>query len=175
MHVTKLQEGSCERGETLTGPKLNDDFRDLLAALTDAEASFLIVGAHALAAHGVLRATGDLDIFVEPSAENAHRVVSALRSFGAPLALHGVSEEDFQAPGMVYQIGLPPRRIDLLTQISGVAFKEAWEGRLEVVVSDLPVCLLGREALIKNKLASGRKKDLLDVELLRQAEEGRGP
>lgn len=98
-------------------------------------------------------------------------MVAALREFGAPLAAHGVSEEDFGKPGMVYQIGLPPRRIDLLTEISGVSFDEAWAGRVEIVVSDLQVSLLGRDSLIKNKLATGRKKDLLDVELLREAQE----
>lgn len=155
----------------MTAPGLNDDFRDLLAALGAAEVAFLIVGAHALAAHGVLRATGDLDVLVQPSAENAQRVVAALRKFGAPLAAHGVSEADFSRPGMVYQIGLPPRRIDLLTEISGVSFEEAWAGRIELVVSGIPVSLLGRDALIKNKLATGRKKDLLDVELLEEAQE----
>lgn len=155
----------------MTAPDLNDDFRDLLTALGAAEVAFLIVGAHALAAHGVLRATGDLDILVQPNAENAQRVVAALREFGAPLAAHGVSEEDFGLPGMVYQIGLPPRRIDLLTEISGVSFEEAWAGRIEIVVSDIPVSLLGRDALIKNKLATGRKKDLLDVELLEEFQE----
>tara|TARA_R110002072_G_scaffold205713_4_gene363576 strand:+ start:4991 stop:5458 length:468 start_codon:yes stop_codon:yes gene_type:complete len=155
----------------MTAPDLNDDFRDLLTALGAAEVAFLIVGAHALAAHGVVRATGDLDILVQPSPENAQRVVAALREFGAPLAAHGVSEEDFGLPGMVYQIGLPPRRIDLLTAISGVSFEEAWAGRIEIVVSDIHVALLGRDALIKNKLATGRKKDLLDVELLEEAQE----
>ncbi|MBL4847940.1 MAG: hypothetical protein JKY65_20690 [Planctomycetes bacterium] len=155
----------------MTVPLLNDDFRDLLAALVAADASFLIVGAHALAAHGVVRATGDLDVLVQPTAENAQRVVVALRAFGAPLAAHGVSEEDFGVPGMVYQIGLPPRRIDLLTEISGVSFEDAWAGRLEVRVSDLLLNTLGRDALIRNKLAAGRPKDLLDVEMLEQASE----
>jgi hypothetical protein len=131
----------------MTAPVLNDDFRDLLAALAA------------------------VDILVQPNAENAQRVVVALRAFGAPLAAHGVSEEDFAVPGVVYQIGLPPRRIDLLTEISGVSFEEAWASRLEVFVSGLRLYLLGRDALIKNKLAAGRPKDLLDVELLERAGE----
>src|SRR5262245_49332820 len=105
---------------TLEG--LNPDFRDLLVQLADADVDFLVVGAYAVGFHGAPRASGDLDVFVRPSADNAERAFQALTRFGAPLASAGISAADFARPGSVYQIGLPPRRIDILTQISGVAF-----------------------------------------------------
>ncbi|MBL8923754.1 MAG: hypothetical protein JNJ54_33170 [Myxococcaceae bacterium] len=130
---------------------------------------FIVVGAHALAANGIVRSTGDLDVWVRPASENAARVVIALRDFGAPLAQHGVAEADFARPGTVYQLGLPPRRIDVLTQISGVEFDEAWADRRSIAVGGAPVAFLGRRALIKNKRAAGRARDLLDVELLERS------
>ncbi len=145
---------------------LNPDFLDLLEAFTKARVEFIVVGAHALAAQGVIRATGDLDVWVRPSAENATRVVTALLAFGAPLAQHGVTATDFEQAGSVYQMGLPPRRIDVLTQISGVDFGEAWPDRTFVSLRGAPVAFLGREALLKNKRAAARPKDLVDVELL---------
>jgi hypothetical protein len=150
----------------VTTPELNDDFRDLLHCLREANAEFVIVGAHALAAHGLPRATGDLDVLVRPDAANAVRVYGALAQFGAPLAAHGVTEADFATPDTVYQIGLPPRRIDILTQISGVTFDDAWTTRLEVHVLGAPLAFLGRDALIANKRAAGRPKDLADLAAL---------
>jgi hypothetical protein len=150
--------------------ELNDDFSDMLGALLVARAEFVVVGAHALAAHGLPRATGDLDIFVRATPDNARRVVSALAAFGAPLEAHGIRQEDFESEGTVYQIGLPPRRIDLLTGISGVSFDEAWASKLEVSVAGRSFFVLGREALITNKRAAGRDKDLVDVRALERAE-----
>jgi hypothetical protein len=150
----------------VTTPELNDDFRDLLACLRDAGVDFVIVGAHALAAHGLPRATGDLDVLVRPEPANAKRVFSALAEFGAPLAAHGVTEADFSTLGVVYQIGLPPRRIDILTEISGVTFDDAWASRIQVPVLGAPLAFLGRDALIANKRAAGRPKDLADVAAL---------
>lgn len=147
-------------------PELNEDFRDMLAALDGAGVEFLIVGAHALAVHGIVRATGDLDVLVRPSAENAARVVRALRAFGAPLEAHHVTEADFAAAGTVYQIGLPPRRIDLLTEISGVAFDDAWSHSVTSLVEGRAVRFLGRDELIRNKRAAARDKDLVDVAAL---------
>lgn len=147
---------------------LNQDFVDILTALRDTGAEFIVVGAHAMAAHGVPRATGDLDIFVRPSKENAPRVVQALLDFGAPLASHGVHIEDFSNPGTVYQVGLPPRRIDLLTEISGVSFAEAWTDRLELEVGGQVVAFLGEATLKQNKAATGRDKDRVDLQLLEQ-------
>lgn len=145
---------------------MSDDFRDMLAALVQAEARFLVVGAHALAAHGVPRATRDLDIWIEPSPENASRVWRALATFGAPLTSLGVRESDFTKPDSVVQFGLPPYRIDFMTTVSGVTFSEAWTERLEDTMLGVPVSFIGRQAFIKNKRASGRLKDLGDIEAL---------
>jgi hypothetical protein len=145
---------------------MNEDFLDLLAALLDAQARFLIVGAHAMAVHGVPRATGDLDVWIAPDDENATRVWAALVRFGAPMAALGFSREDLTRPGQVLQIGLPPRRIDLLTAISGVQFEEAWPGRAVHEVGPLRVPFIGRSELVRNKRAAGRAKDRADLEAL---------
>jgi hypothetical protein len=147
-------------------PAFNDDFRDMLAALIDQGVELIIVGAHAMALHGVPRATGDIDILVRPSVDNAARGMRALATFGAPVAAHGVTQADFEVAGNVYQIGLPPRRIDLLTEISGVSFDEAWRTRIVVERDGLALTFLDRERLLANKRATGRDKDQLDVSLL---------
>ena len=154
---------------TLEG--LNEDFRDLLVLLADAGVEFVIVGAYALAFHGAPRASGDIDLFVRPSAVNAGRV-DVLVHFGAPLQSAGVTPADFVQPGAVYQIGLPPRRIDVLTEISGVTFDEAWASRTAAEVEGRTVSFIGREALIKNKEAAGRLKDIADVARLRKTHPG---
>jgi hypothetical protein len=143
---------------------LNDDFLDMLDALTGAQVEFVIVGAYALAVHGVPRATGDIDVLVRPSAENAHRVMQALTTFGAPT--QQLTDRDLATPDLVFQIGLPPRRIDLLTGIDGVSFDDVWATRLEVEVDGRALSFIGREALLVNKRASGRASDLADVERL---------
>ncbi len=153
-----------------TPPGWTDDYVDMLRALVESGAEFLIVGAHAMAAHGVPRATVDLDIYVHASSENAVRVISALRAFGAPLSAHGVDVQDFERPGTVYQLGLPPNRIDLLTRISGVEFEDAWASRIVARIGELEVPVIGREPLLRNKRAAGRDKDLVDVRLLEPAE-----
>lgn len=142
----------------------------MLVALDAAAVEFLVVGAHALAAHGIVRATGDIDLFVRASPENAPRVLRALVSFGAPVDAHHVTVADFEQPDRVYQIGLPPRRIDLLTSISGVSFDEAWSSRVGAQIGGVAVHVLGRDAMIRNKRAAGRPKDLLDVELLQRGD-----
>jgi hypothetical protein len=152
----------------VTRPELNDDFVDMLRCLEDAGVEFVIVGAHALAVHGIPRATGDIDIFVRPTAANATRIVAALRMFGAPIDAHQVDERDFCALGTVYQIGLPPRRIDLLTEISGVSFDEAWNSRREASIGSMSLPVLGRDMLLKNKSSTGRDKDAADVRALLQ-------
>ncbi len=145
---------------------LNDDFKDVLRALKASGAEFVIVGAHALAAHGLPRATGDLDILVRPTDANARRVAAALRAFGAPLQSHGISEADFAVEGKVYQLGLPPRRIDILTSISAVSFEACWATRMEHTVEGEALPFLGYEALLQNKRSTGRDKDALDVKAL---------
>jgi hypothetical protein len=156
-------------------PALNDDFVDMLQALSDAKVEFLIVGAHAMAAHGLPRATGDIDILVRPERANAARVISALRGFGAPIDSHGVTQRDFEETGTVYQIGLPPRRIDLLTEITGVTFEEAWDSRIEAQLAGRSVAVIGYAALLQNKRATGRDKDLVDARWLEQSAATRKP
>lgn len=143
---------------------MSQDFRDLLAEFNDHGVEFIVVGAHALAAHGCVRATKDLDVWMKPELENAKRAIAALRKFGAPL--HDLTEIDLSSPGTTFQIGLPPLRIDILTAITGVEFEEAWSGRIQTMFADQPVAVLSKEHLLKNKRASGRKQDLADVEWL---------
>ncbi len=151
---------------------LNADYRELLLALCAHQVEFLVVGAYALAVHGHARATADFDVFVRASSGNADRVVAALQTFGAPLAAHGVSAADFARAGMIYQIGLPPRRIDIITAISGVTFDEAWSTRATIAFGSHEVSFLGREALIRNKRAAARPKDLADVAALERGPRG---
>jgi hypothetical protein len=150
---------------------LNKDFLDMLASLLEEGARFIVVGAHAMAAHGVPRATGDLDIWIEPVRVNVSRVWRALKRFGAPVESLGVSKDDLLSPDMVIQIGLPPRRIDILTGITGVEFADAWEKKLLHRVGSLDIPFLGREALVANKRATGRAKDIADLEILEGGEE----
>lgn len=145
---------------------MNDDFRDLLESLLGTGARFLVVGAHAMAVHGVPRATGDLDVWIRPDPSNAERVWNALLSFGVPTGALGISQADLAAPGMVVQIGLPPRRIDLMTKLSGLAFDDAWENRVTHRVGSHEIPFLGRADLVRNKRASGRPKDLADLDVL---------
>lgn len=142
------------------------DFRDLLRAFVDEGVRFLVVGAHALAAYGVPRTTGDLDVWVEPELSNAERVWSALARFGAPLESLTIRKDDFLRPGQIIQFGLPPYRIDVLTSISGVEFADAWTDRMEGRLFDVPVAFIGKDAFIRNKRASGRPKDLGDIRSL---------
>ncbi len=153
---------------TLEG--LHEDFCDLLVLFADAEVEFVIVGAYALAFHGAPRASGDIDLFIRPSEANAERVFAALVSFGAPLDSAGVRPADFARPGTVYQIGLPPRRIDVLTEISGVTFDEAWGSRVIAEVDGRSVGFIGRAELLKNKEVAGRPKDIADAARLRRME-----
>jgi hypothetical protein len=156
---------------------LNADFRDMLCALNDADVEYLVVGAYAVAAHGHPRATGDLDIWVRASAENSVKVLAALRDFGAPL--HDITVSDFARPSIVFQIGVPPGRIDILTFLSGLQFELVWERRMEMTVDGVSFPVLGRADLIVNKRASGRPKDLADLDALgegaRKRKKGSGP
>jgi hypothetical protein len=147
---------------------LNPDFRDLLVAFDLEGVEFVIVGAYALALHGVPRFTGGLDVFVRPSPENAGRIWRALERFGAPLAAAGVTERDFSVAGVVYQIGLPPRRIDVLTDISGVSFDEAWATHETTSLDGARIPFIGKDAFVRNKQAAGRPKDLADVARLKR-------
>ena len=140
---------------------MNRDYVEMLSALRDAGADHLVVGAHALAVHGRPRATGDLDIWIRPTSENARRTYAALQAFGAPL--QGLTAAELARPDLVFQIGVAPARIDILTSVSGLTFAEAWDDRLTVRIADVDVPVIGRDALIRNKRAAGRPRDLADV------------
>jgi len=148
---------------------VNLDFRDLLREFNACGVEYLVVGAHALAAHGHVRATKDLDVWVRPAPENAQRVLDALSSFGAPL--HDLTVADLSEPGVVFQIGVPPVRVDVLTAIDGVEFADAWPQRFLTRFADEPVGVLSKEHLIQNKRASGRTQDRADIEALESGDE----
>ena len=140
------------------------DFREFLQLLNDHEVEYVVVGGYALAFHGAPRFTGDIDILVRPTGENARRLIAALGDFGfSELKL---TVQDFTSTDRVVQLGVPPMRIDLLTSIDGIDFATAVDGSLRVEISDLTVPIIGRDALITNKRASGRPKDLADLEAL---------
>lgn len=143
---------------------MNRDFRDLLAEFNAHGVEYLVVGAHALAAHGYVRATKDLDVFVRPSSENAPKVMQALEAFGAPL--HDLTAEDLTKPDLIFQMGVDPVRIDVVTDIDGVGFSEAWSERMETKFADQPVSVLSLAHLIQNKKAADRLQDKADVAVL---------
>lgn len=148
----------------------SSDWIELLRGLNAASAKYLIVGAHALGNYGAARATGDLDIWIDRTAENARIVYQVLADFGAPLG--DLSVGDLQSDDLVFAIGKPPLRVDILTDASGVTFAEAWKSRAEGFLGDEPVHYIGRADLIANKRATGRTKDLADIEAL---ESGNSP
>jgi hypothetical protein len=147
---------------------LNPDFHDMLSALNAEHVEFLLVGAYALAAHGLPRATGDMDIWIRCSDDNAQRVWRALQRFGAPLT--EVTLDDLQTPDTVFQIGVAPRRIDILISIDGVTFDEAWPQRMLVEIEGQTLAVLSRTHLLRNKKAVGRPKDLADAAWLESKE-----
>ena len=146
---------------------VNPDFRDLFAALNAAHADFLIVGGYALAVHGAPRFTKDLDVWIRANPDNAQKVWNALDEFGAPFL--DLTIQDLSVPGIVFQMGLPPNRIDIITVIDGVEFDEAWEDRVSSAYGDQPVMVIGLEDLIRNKEATGRPQDNLDAQTLRKS------
>lgn len=141
---------------------LNQDFLDLLRAFVEGGVRFLVVGAYAMAVHGRPRATGDLDVWIDARPVNAKRAFAGLRRFGAPL--HDLEVSDLATPGTVFQIGVVPRRIDILTDISGVTFAQAWPRRVEAIYGDVRFPVIGLEDLLRNKRAAGRAKDRIDVQ-----------
>ena len=145
---------------------LNEDYRDMLQALADEKARFLLVGAYALAAHGYPRATMDIDIWILQSPENADAVMRALRRFGTPL--QNLTPQDLQRDEMIFQIGVAPRRIDIITTASGLQFEEAYANSMAVDIEGLEVHILSLADLIRNKRASGRTKDIADAEALEE-------
>jgi hypothetical protein len=143
---------------------LNEDYRDMLLALSAEKVRFILVGAYALAAHGYPRATMDIDIWVMPSPQNADAVLRALNRFGAPL--HNLSKEDLEKDGTIFQIGVAPRRIDIITAASGLQFEETYQRSISVNIEGIEVKIPAIDDLIHNKKATGRTKDLADAEAL---------
>jgi hypothetical protein len=150
---------------------MNADFLDLLTALSAADARFLVVGGYAVGVHGRPRATKDLDVWIETSADNAGRVMRALRDFGAPLG--DLAEKDLETPGTGFKMGEPPARIDILTQIEGVRFEDAWPRRIETFFGAVKCGVIGRADLLANKRAAGRPQDLADVTALETLEKAK--
>jgi hypothetical protein len=148
---------------------VNRDFRDLLAAFAAHEVRFLVVGGYAVTFHAHPRFTKDLGVWVEPSPTNAARVVQALAQFGAPLAAHGVTARDFERSGVVYQMGVPPNRIDVITAVDGLVFGPCWDRRVISNFGDTPVAYVGKADLIVNKRTVGRPQDLEDARALERA------
>lgn len=146
--------------------EVSQDWIEALQLFTEEDVRFLIVGAHARARYARPRATGDLDIWVEPSQENALRILKALARFGA--SLDNVGPSDFAHDDTIFQIGVPPLRIDVITGIDGVAFADAWPNRERGEVGGVSVAFIGRADLLTNKRASGRPKDLADIEDIEQ-------
>jgi hypothetical protein len=152
--------------------KLNSDFSDLLSALNAADVRYLVVGAYAVAYYAEPRFTKDLDVWVEPSSENASRVWQALETFGAPL--QELTMEDLCTSGTVFQIGVPPNRVDVLTEISGgISFEEAWSQRMAAEFGTEKMWMIGETDLIRNKRATARPQDIRDLKMLALAEKKR--
>lgn len=143
---------------------LNEDYKEMLSCLAEEGVKFLLVGAYALAAHGYPRATMDIDLWVMPSSENAEAVIRALQRFGAPL--HDLTLGDLQKDDTVFQIGVAPRRIDIITGASGLQFHEAFQNSVCIEIEGHQVRIPSLDDLIRNKKASGRTKDLADAEAL---------
>ena len=144
---------------------LNEDYKEMLQILLNNKVKFLIVGAYAMGIHGYPRATGDLDIWVEASTENSENIYQSLSEFGAPLS--EVTKSTFCEQGIVFQIGVAPRRIDIITKIDGVDFNKASSDKQEIEVEGIKIPFLSKKNLIKNKESTGREKDKLDAKYLR--------
>lgn len=143
---------------------LNSDYKDMLQVLLDNNVKFLLVGAYAMGAHGYPRATGDIDIWVEPTAENSPKVYRSMKAFGAPL--HDIDKSTFATPSVVFQIGVAPRRIDIITTLSGIEFDDAYQQRQIIEMEGMNIPILSFDDLIRNKRATGRDKDRLDADRL---------
>jgi len=142
----------------------NQDFKEFIASLNANHVHYLVVGGYAVALHGHPRYTKDLDIWVENSLENAHSILQALTQFG--MGSLGLNEADFLEPDQVVQIGYPPERIDILNDVSGLAFLDCYEQRVKILLDDIEVNFIDLENLKRNKKASGRMQDLADLENL---------
>jgi hypothetical protein len=144
--------------------KLSKDLREFIELLNSHAVEYVVVGGYAVAYHGYPRYTGDIDFFIRPTDSNAELLLEVLDVFG--FGEVGLTREDFTTPGRIVQLGLPPNRIDLVTGITGVTFDEVWGNRVPASLDGIPVSLIGKEELLRNKRASGRAKDLADVEAI---------
>lgn len=153
-------------GRSKENQLLNSDFRDILSAFCEEKVEFMLVGAYAVAAHGLPRATGDIDLWVKCSETNAERVWAALSKFGAPLG--NIRKQDFISRGNVVQIGVTPRRIDILTEITGVAYEEAEAQTMNIELEGMAIPVIGLAHLLQNKSAVGRPQDKADVARLEE-------
>jgi predicted nucleotidyltransferase len=144
--------------------EISADFKELLELLNDRNVDYVIVGGYALAHHGAPRFTGDLDILVNPDAANASKVIRVLDDFG--FASLGLAANDFESDDNVIQLGVPPVRIDILTSLTGVSWEQVFSGRVKAELGGVPVHVIGRDQLITNKKALGRKRDLADLEAI---------
>ena len=145
---------------------LNKDYKEMLQILLNNKVRFLVVGAYAMGAYGYPRATGDIDIWVEASSENSEKIHQSLSEFGAPLS--EVTKTTFCEEGIVFQIGVAPRRIDIITKIDGVDFNKAYSDKQKMEIEGIKIPFLSKENLIKNKESTGREKDKLDAKYLRE-------
>jgi hypothetical protein len=144
---------------------MSKDFQDILRAFNAHKVKYLVIGGYAFGVHLEPRTTKDIDLWIRTDQENAKAVFQALAEFGAPIG--GMTPDDFM-DGTVFQMGQPPERIDILQQVSGLDFDSAWEHRIEGFIDgEIPALVISKEDLIRNKLASGREQDLLDVKKLR--------
>ena len=145
---------------------LNNDYKEMLQSLLENKVEFLVVGAYAMAAYGYPRATGDLDLWIFASSENAEKVYKALGEFGAPI--EQIDKNSFSEKGIIFQIGVAPCRIDILTQIDGVEFEQAYPKRKEIEIDGIKFPIISKEDLILNKESTGREKDKLDSKFMRE-------
>ena len=143
---------------------IQSDFKDLLELFNKYQVKFLIVGGYALAFHGAPRMTGDIDLFIDTSSENAQRIMQALGEFG--FGDVGLTLQDFILPEKVVQLGVPPVRVDILTSLSGVSWEKAYESKESGKYGNVPVFYINKELFLFNKRAIGRKKDEADIEAL---------
>ncbi len=148
----------------MKAPDFEQDFFDMIESLESENCKFLIVGGYAMAFNGYIRATGDIDILVKPDKNNSRKVIRALKNFGAPIS--GLTASDFEKEGTIFQIGLPPVRIDIITKIDGVSFNEAFKDRKYYSIKKNKIPYISIDIIIKNKRASGREKDILDIKEL---------
>jgi hypothetical protein len=144
---------------------LNKDYKEILQIFIDNKVKFLVVGAYAMGVHGYPRATGDFDLWVEPTSDNSHKIIDSLKLFGAPLS--DLTPETFTENKIIFQIGIAPRRIDIITHIDGVEFGAAYKNKIELLVENVKIPFLSKPDLIKNKESTGREKDRLDVKYLK--------